>query len=149
MMRLIYLAYRLYCFFVRPVTLGVRVMMIQNDQALLVRHTYIDGWFMPGGGIKRGETLEQAARREAQEEVGATLKNFSLIGAYTNLQEGKSDHNILFLSTDFRISGEHDREIAEIRAFALDQLPDDLWPGHRLRLEEYRTGMRYPQFGKW
>ncbi len=65
MLRLIYLIYRVYCFIFRPVTLGVRVMMIDKDQVLLVRHTYMDGWFMAGGGVKRGETLDQAARRES------------------------------------------------------------------------------------
>ena len=149
MLRLIYLIYRVYCFIFRPITLGVRVMMIDKDQVLLVRHTYMDGWFMPGGGVKRSESLDDAARREAHEETGATLNNLSLVGAYTNCKEWKSDHNILFLSTDFATSGKHDLEIAEIRFFPLDALPVDLLLGHRQRLEEYRAGLSHPQFGKW
>jgi 8-oxo-dGTP pyrophosphatase MutT (NUDIX family) len=149
MMRLVYLAYRIYCFIFRPLTLGVRVMMIQNDQVLLVRQTYINGWFMPGGGVKRGETLDQAARREAHEETGATLNNLRLVGAYTNFKEWKSDHNILFLSTDFTISGEHDFEIAEIRFFSLDALPADLLSGHRQRLEQYWDRKPLDPFGEW
>ena len=149
MMRPIYLAYRIYCFFFRPVTLGVRVMMIQNDQALLVRQTYVNGWFMPGGGVERGETLDHAARREAHEETGATLNNLSLVGAYTNFKKWKSDHNILFLSTDFTMSGEHDLEIAEVRFFPLDALPANLMPGHHRRLEEYRNGKQLKAFGEW
>ena len=123
--------------------------MIDKDRVLLVRHTYMDGWFMPGGGVKRGETLDQATRREAHEETGATLNNLSLVGAYTNFEEWKSDHNILFLSTNFTISGEHDLEIAEIRFFPLSALPANLISGHRRRLEEYQAGMGHPQFGKW
>ena len=138
MMQLVYLAYRIYCFFFRPLTLGVRVMMIQNEQVLLVRHTYMNGWFMPGGGVKRRETLDHAARREAHEETGAALNNLTLVGAYTNFKEWRSDHNILFLSTDFTISGKHDLEIAEMRFFSLEAMPDDLLPGHRRRLKEYR-----------
>ena len=149
MMRLLYLAHRIYCFFFRPLTLGVRVMMIHNDQVLLVRHTYMEGWFMPGGGVKRGETLDHAARREAHEETGATLNNLRLVGAYTNFKEWRSDHNILFLSTDFMISGKHDLEIAEMRFFSLEAMPDDLLPGHRRRLEEYRDGKQLNQFGEW
>ena len=148
-MRLVYLAYRIYCFFFRPLTLGVRVMMIQNDQVVLVRHTYMNSWFMPGGGVKRGETLDHAARREAHEETGAALNNLRLVGAYTNFKEWKSDHNILFLSTDFTISGKHDLEIAEIRFFSLDALPPDLLPGHRRRLEQYRDGKPLDPFGEW
>jgi len=149
MMRLLYLAYRIYCFFFRPLTLGVRVMMIQNEQVLLVRHTYIEGWYLPGGGVKRGETLDHAARREAHEETGATLNNLRLVGAYTNFKEWKSDHNILFLSTDFTISGEHDCEIAEIRFFSLDALPADLLSGHRQRLEQYWDRKPLDPFGEW
>ena len=148
-MRLLYLAHRIYCFFFRPLTLGVRVMMIQNDQVLLVRHTYMEGWFMPGGGVKRGETLDHAARREAHEETGAALNNLRLVGAYTNFKEWRSDHNVLFLSTDFTITGEHDLEIAEMRFFSLEAMPDDLLPGHRRRLKEYRDGKRLNQFGEW
>ena len=148
-MRLVYLAYRIYCFFFRPLTLGVRVMMIRNDQVLLVRHTYMNGWFMPGGGVKRGETLDHAARREAHEETGAALNNLRLVGAYTNFKEWKSDHNILFLSTDFTISGKHDLEIAEMRFFSLDALPADLLPGHRRRLEQFRDGKPLDPFGEW
>jgi 8-oxo-dGTP pyrophosphatase MutT (NUDIX family) len=149
MLRLVYLAYKVYCFIFRPLTLGVRVMLIQDGQVLLVRHTYIDGWFMPGGGVKRGETLEQAARREAYEEVGAKLNQISLMGAYSNFIELKSDHNILFFSNDFTWNGRHDSEIAEVCFFPLDKLPEKLWPGHRLRLEEYRAGLKHEQFGEW
>jgi 8-oxo-dGTP pyrophosphatase MutT (NUDIX family) len=104
---------------------------------------------MPGGGVNRGETLEEAVRREAREEVGADMKALELVGAYTNFQGFKSDHNILFLSKDFTFSGQRDREIAEVRFFPLDAIPDDLWPGHRLRLEEYRSGAAIPPYGEW
>jgi ADP-ribose pyrophosphatase YjhB (NUDIX family) len=156
MLRLSYLLYKVYLFFVRPLTLGVRVMMIQDGRVLLVRHTYMEGWFMPGGGMKRGETFEQAARREAREEVGAEMKSIACIGAYSNFREWKSDHNILFFSDDFTLAGRHDAEVAESRFFPLDALPAGLWPGHRLRLDEYRERLDHAQeaggflhFGEW
>ncbi len=149
MLRWVYLVYHAWLFFIRPLTLGVRVMMIRENQVLLVRHTYIDGWYMPGGGVDRGETLDAAARREASEEVGAQLRNLSLVGAYSNFKEWKSDHNILFLCTDFTLSGERDHEIAEMRFFPLDALPPDIWPGHRRRLEEYRDRRAAPSYGEW
>ncbi len=147
--RFLYAAFRLYCFFVRPVTLGVRVMLIREGQALLVRQTYLPGWFMPGGGAKRGETLEEAARREVREEVGAEMGVLELLGAYTHFGAWESDHNILFLCTDFTLTGKPDAEIAEARFFPLDALPQDTWPGHRRRLEEYRAGVSSPHFGEW
>jgi len=149
MMRLLFLGYRIYCFIFRPKTLGVRVMLIQNGQVLLVRQTYLPGWFMPGGGVKRGETLDEAVRREAREEVGAEMGELRLLGAYTSFGGHKSDHNMLFLCTDFTLSGTPDREIAEVRFFPLDALPGNIWPGYRLRLGEYRTGVESPQYGEW
>jgi 8-oxo-dGTP pyrophosphatase MutT (NUDIX family) len=149
MLRWVYLLRRLYLFFVRPVTLGVRAMLIRDGQVLLVRQTYTDGWFMPGGGVDRGETLDAAARREAREEAGAELHNISLLGAYSNFKQWNSDHNIVFLSTDFTLSGKKDYEIAELRFFPLDALPEGLPPGHRMRLEEYRARRPSPQYGEW
>jgi len=145
MMRFLYIGYRIFCFIFRPKTLGVRVMLIQNGQVLLIR----PGWFMPGGGVKRGETIDEAARREAREEVGAEMGELKLLGSYTHFGEQKSDHNVLFLCTDFTTGKKQDSEIAEARFFPLDALPEGISEGHRKRLDEYRTGAEIPQFGEW
>ena len=147
--RLLYIGFRVYCFIFRPIRMGVRVMMIENDKVWLVRQTYMRGWFMPGGGVKKGETLDKAARREAREETGADLGVITLMGAYTNFTEWKTDHNIVFICNDFQINSKPDNEIAELRAFSLNELPNDLWPGHRRRLQEYLSGSPQPQFGEW
>ncbi len=149
LLRWAYRLYQVFIFLVRPVTLGTRIMMVRNGEVLLVRHVYIDGWYLPGGAVDRGETLDAAARREACEETGAELHNLRLVGAYTNFREWKSDHNILFLSTDFTLSGKPDHEIAELRLFPMKELPPDTWPGHRRRIEEYLAGTTSPQFGEW
>jgi len=149
MMRLIYLAYKVYCFFVRPVTLGVRMMLIQNNQVLLVRHTYIDGWFLPGGGVKRGETFEQAARREVKEEAGVEVQTLSFVGAYSHFKDLKSDHNIVFFSDQFTVNEKHDREIAEARFFPFDDLPETTYPSHLSKLEQYRDKKNQLPFGEW
>ncbi len=149
LIRLLYLGFKIYCFIFRPVCMGARIVMLQNDKIWLVRHTYLPGWFLPGGGLKRGETLEQAARREAYEETGAQLGSVSLMGAYTNFVQWKTDHSIVFICRDFSITGKPDGEIAEARAFPLNELPEDVFPSHRLRLDELRTGGSAPQFGEW
>lgn len=148
-LRLLYLGYKIYCFIFRPVRMGVRTMMIQDDKVWLVRHTYISGWFMPGGGLKRGETLEHAARREAYEETGAKLGDITLMGIYTSFKDWKTDHAIVFICKDFSFTGKPDGEIAELRAFNINEYPEDLFPSHRLRLEEYQKGITQPQFGEW
>ena len=147
--RLLYLGFKIFCFIFRPVRMGVRILLVREGRVWLVRHTYVPGWHLPGGGPKRGETLEQAARREAFEETGAELGELNLMGAYTNFIQWKTDHSIVFICTDFEITGRPDGEIAELRAFALDDLPVDVFPSHRLRLDEYRDGKSIPQFGAW
>jgi 8-oxo-dGTP pyrophosphatase MutT (NUDIX family) len=142
---LLVLAYQLYRLkhrLLRSVTMGVRILLIQDGQVLLVRHTYHDGWQFPGGGVKYGETLAQAAAREAFEETGARLREAPrLLGAYTHSGEGKSDHVLVFYSEQFQLTEATDRwEIAEVRLFPLDQLPRDLLAGYRRRLDDYQAG---------
>ena len=147
--RFLYLGFKVYCFIFRPIREGVRIMMIQDDKVWLVRHTYIPGWFMPGGGLERGETIEKAARREAFEETGAQLGEVTMMGVYTNFVQWKTDHTIVFICKDFTITGKSDGEIAEVGTFSLDELPADVFPSHRLRLDEVRAGKNIPQFGEW
>jgi hypothetical protein len=71
------------------------------------------------------------------------------MGAYSNFTDWKSDHNIVFICTNFEVKSKPDSEIAELCAFALNELPDNLWPGHLRRLQEYQAGIQNPQFGKW
>ncbi|HLF74908.1 MAG TPA: NUDIX domain-containing protein [Anaerolineales bacterium] len=148
-LKLLYWLRKVYQFIVRPINLGVRIMLIRDGQVLLVRHVYQDGWFMPGGGMKRRETLEQAARREGYEEVGVEMKNIELFGIFANFTELKSDHIALFLSEDFTLTDKKDSEIAEKRFFPLDDLPESLGNGHRRRLKEYQAGTKQVRYGEW
>jgi len=124
-------------------------MMLKDGAVMLVRQTYMPGWFMPGGAVQRGETLEAAARREAREEVGAGIGKMRLLGVYSNFGEWKSDHNIVFVTDEVTLSGKQDREVAEARFFPVDDLPRDIWPGHRRRLEELQAGTISPTHGDW
>lgn len=132
----------------QPVTLGVRVLLVRNGQVLLVRHTYRDGWFLPGGGLKRHETLEAAARREAREEVGAMLGELRLMGAYSNFAEAKSDHVVVFVSESFEQTPNASAEIAEARFFRFDALPEGVSAGSLRRVQEYIEPSA-PASGRW
>lgn len=147
--RLLYLGFKIYCFLFRPVRMGVRVLMAQGDEVWLVRHTYLDGWFLPGGGVERQETLEKAARREAREEIGAELNDICLLGVFTNFIQWKTDHTTVFLCKDFTITGKPDGEIAEARLFSLSNLPKDTFSSHRSLLDAYQKGENLPAFGEW
>ena len=146
--RFVYQLARLWWKIGRPLTIGVRAILIQGNQVLLVKHTYQTSWYMPGGGVNRGESLEQAVCREAQEEVGATLGEIALFGAYSNFREGKNDHVIVFLCREFTLTGQTDGEIERFGFFPLDALPADTSPGTRRRIDEYVTGT-LPCVGQW
>ena len=73
----------------RPITVGVRVFLVRDGMLLLVRHTYQDAWYLPGGGVEGGETLEEAIRREAAEEVGAELGELDAVWRLQQLLRGQ------------------------------------------------------------
>ena len=148
---LIKFAYRLlriYWFLVRPVTLGVRIILLKDGKFVLVKHSYQDAWYLPGGGVKRGETLEQTIRRETAEECGAILNQVRFLGVYNNFVEYKSDHVTLFLSEDFTLNLKSDNEIEQVSEFAYQQLPENISPGSRRKIEAYINESLNPT-GMW
>ena len=149
LLRLLYLAHRVYLFVFRPVTFGVRVVLAKEGRVLLVRHTYRGGWHLPGGGIQRRESVETAAQREVREEAGAEMGKVQLLGIYSNFEDYASGHNILFACEDFKVVGKPDHEIAEANFFALDELPAAMFSGHRQKIEEYLGGRISSNLGSW
>jgi ADP-ribose pyrophosphatase YjhB (NUDIX family) len=135
-----YQLWRLWWRIRQPVTVGVRVIILREGRVLLVKHSYQDAWYVPGGGVKRGETLVEAVRREAMEEVGASLGELRVMGVYTNLYEGKSDHVAVFVCTRATVSGHSDGEIEHFGFYELSALPENVSPGTRRRLAELVRG---------
>ncbi|MFN8380402.1 MAG: NUDIX domain-containing protein [Anaerolineales bacterium] len=147
--KILYFGFKVYCFIFRPVRMGVRVVLLQDNNVWLIRHTYLSGWFLPGGGLKRNETLEQAARREAKEETGAELGGVTLLGIFSSFIQWKTDHTAVFLCKDFKITGKSDGEIAEMRLFPLKSLPDATFSSHRKLLDAYQKDGSSGMFGEW
>lgn len=148
-MRLLFAGAKIYWHIFKPIHLGVQLMLIRDEQVVLVRHSYKSGWYFPGGGVKKRETVEMAARREAMEEVGGTLGKLHLFGIYANLRGPTSDHITVLLCHDFDLNGNSDDEIAEVRFFPLGQLPPDIGLGTKRRIAAYRQGDHQPEFGDW
>ncbi len=124
-----------------PVTVGARVILLRGNEVLLIRHTYRDGWYFPGGGVDKGETLEAAARREAEEEAMAVVEGVELLGMYSNFREGKSDHVAVFVAREFELRDFVDNnEIAAREWFPLDALPEGISPATGERLKELAAG---------
>ena len=132
----------------KPVSVGVRLLMVRDGQVVLVKHVYEPYWYLPGGAVERDETLETAVRREAQEEAGAALNDLELLGVFTNYERGKSDHIVVFLSQAFELTCVGDDEIEYCRIFSLDALPEKISPGSANRIREFLDG-KIVTYGDW
>lgn len=131
----------------RPRTLGVRALVLDTKARIaLVRHTYADHWYLPGGGVKRGESTTAGIARELTEELG--LIEFAIEqvqGVYHSRREFKDDHVVVYVvrvetSAAEAITAVDASEIEEVRWFALDSLPDGVSPATGRRIAEYRAG---------
>ena len=130
--------------FQRGMTLGVRGLVVDRDgRIFLVKHGYIGGWHMPGGGVETGETLLEALGRELREEGNIELTGQPrLHGVFFNKKVSRRDHVAVFVVEDFRQESppEPGHEIAAAAFFPLDALPNDTTAGTRARIVEVLGG---------
>lgn len=143
---LIGLAARTWFRLVRPMTLGVRVAVFDGEgRVMLVRHSYMPGWYLPGGGIERGETAIVAAVKEVREEAGLAIDpaDLRLASIHANFVNFPGDHVLLYACHRFTPSDHvpNPREIAEWGFHPVNALPDGTSPGTRTRLRELGGGL--------
>lgn len=127
-------------------TLGVRGLVLdRDDRVALVLHTYLDGWYLPGGGVPRGEGFDQALARELSEEIGLDVFRIErVLGVYHDTVTLKDDHVVAYVvRTDASappLKTSDPFEIQAVRWFTLDSLPEDLSPATARRIAEYKAG---------
>ncbi len=132
-------------------TLGVRAVVLDGqNRVFLIRHTYVPGWHLPGGGVETGETALDALERELREEACIAIdEQPALVGAFFNRQASRRDHVLVYVIRRFTVLKEKqpDREIAEAGFFPLDRLPEGTTGATRRRLAEILEGL--PPAATW
>lgn len=132
--------FHLYFRFARGMTLGVRAVVLDADhRVFLVKHTYMSGWYLPGGGVEVGETFRAALDRELMEEgLIAVRGEPELHGVFLNRHVSIRDHVMVYIVRDFtqdRLPAPN-QEIAACGFFSAAALPADTTAGTRLRIAE-------------
>jgi 8-oxo-dGTP pyrophosphatase MutT (NUDIX family) len=128
----------------RPLTMGVRAVALDREgRVFLVRHSYLPGWHLPGGGVEVGETALEALTRELREEGNLALTGVPLLhGVYLNTFVTRRDHVLLYVARD--VAQTHpraaDREIVEAGFFCVDKLPEGTARASLARLKEVLDG---------
>lgn len=127
--------------------MGVRAVVIDNDRrVLLVKHGYVPGWHLPGGGVEPGETAQTSVEREVEEETGVRVTGPArLVSLHHNAGLAGRDHVLLYEVTQWQAGAvpQPNKEIVEIGWFALDDLPAGTTGSTRARLSEL-TGEQAP-----
>jgi 8-oxo-dGTP pyrophosphatase MutT (NUDIX family) len=125
-------------------TLGVRAMILDGEgRVFLVKHSYMLGWHMPGGGVEPGETLLTALERELREEGNIEMTVAPILHAvYYNNRDSGRDHVALYVLRHFRQTQapKPNYEIVAHGFFATNELPTQTTQGTRARIAEVLTG---------
>ncbi len=136
--------------FARGLTLGVRGLVIDGaGRVFLVKHSYIAGWHLPGGGVEAGETLLTALARELREEGNIELGDPPrFFAVYFNRRVSQRDHVVLYIVRSFHQSAppQPNSEIVAHGFFSPDSLPGDTTPATRGRIAEVLGGRSVGQF---
>jgi len=137
--------FHLYWRIVRGMTLGVRgVVLDSDDKVFLVKHSYVVGWHLPGGGVEVGETFRDALTRELVEEGRIVVSGEPVLhGLFFNTHVSRRDHVAVYIVRQFSQDRlpEPNHEIVACGFFAASALPEGTTEGTRRRIAEVLDGV--------
>ena len=121
----------------RPlISVGATVLVINPQHELLFQYrSDTHSWGLPGGSMEPGETLEEVAMRELQEETGLQARSVQLLDVFSGpdyffrYPNGDQTYSVIHLFQAKDVSGTlqmTDGESLDLRYFPLNQLPTPL-----------------------
>lgn len=136
--------FHFYWRFARGMTLGVRAVVLDGEnRVFLVKHSYVSGWHLPGGGVETGETFLESLRRELIEEGRIEMTGEPhLHGLFFNRRISPRDHVAVYVIRDYRQDRlpEPNREIVACGFFTAADLPEGTTRGTQARIAEVLDG---------
>lgn len=120
---------------------GVSVIVTNlSGDVLLLKHSYGPAvWSLPGGGLRRGEDPEAAARREVREELAIDLARLDAIGTLEEVLSGSPHTAHLFAAACNQHPQPDRREVTEARFFPSHSLPEPLGETTRARIAAWKS----------
>jgi ADP-ribose pyrophosphatase YjhB (NUDIX family) len=122
---------------IKPALLGKTIpiipqaVVLRHEEILLVKRDNPQLWELPGGGVLSGETIEDAVRREVQEEAGIAIEIVEFLGWYerTGFRAHRSPTYVCRSISGNLVSTAED--VIDVRYFPLKDLPKNIFPWFR------------------
>jgi len=132
--------FHFYSRFARGMTLGARAVVLDGEnRVFLVKHSYVSGWHLPGGGVETGETFLDSLKRELVEEGRIEMTGEPLLhGLFFNRRVSPRDHVAVYVVREFTQDRlpEPNHEIVACGFFGPADLPPETTRGTRQRIAE-------------